>query len=193
MSINRVRSVWFGATGLPGISTFYLTSAPSSADLTHMVAFWTAIGAFLPDAVDIQVDQQGDVIDEATGGLTGAWTVATTPAVAHGTGLGAYAANAGVCLNWITGAVVHGRRLKGRTFIVPASPACFTSAGTPATVTNQIATAAAQLITDLGGSMVVWSRPQAAGAAGGARLGSTAAATGAQMSSKTAQLKSRRD
>lgn len=187
MPLFRIRSVWSGATGLPGISTFYTSSIPTALEMTAIHDFWGAIAAFLPDVVDIQVQTTGDVLDSATGVLTGGWDVSVSVPMVHGTGLGAYAANAGIVIGWTTGTVVKGRRLKGRTFLVPGAPSCFTSSGTPSTETVQIKTAAETMAQAFTGSLCVWHRPKSGSG------GSSAAVEGVYIGSSTAQLKSRRD
>lgn len=193
MPLHRIRSTWNGTTGLPGISTFYSSAPPSDLELLAIQNFWGDIAAFIPDAVTIQVEPFGDILDTATGQLTGSWDVGITVPLVNCTGLGGYAANAGLCLGWNTEAVVDGRRLKGRTFLVPAAPVCFSGGGTPSSETSQIRTAAEEMATVFAGRLQVWHRPRPGLGGAPGSGGSVGTIIGAYISSRTSQLKSRRD
>jgi len=153
-----------------------------------MQTFWIAVKDRIPAGVSLQVQNSGDVIDEASGELTGGWTGGTPPDPTVGTGSGGYAANAGFLVQWGTGAVVGGHRVKGRTFIVPAIQGAYDGDGTvDAATISIIGVAATTLVTALGGSMRVWHRP--VGGSGGQAL----AVTSALVPDRAVQLKSRRD
>ena len=70
--LYRCRASWTGFSGAPGVTTMY--GLVSGALVTTMHDLFVALGPYLPDSVTVQVEATGDVIDDATGALTGAWT-----------------------------------------------------------------------------------------------------------------------
>jgi hypothetical protein len=85
--------------------------------------------------------------------------------------------------------IINGRRLRGRTFLVPLGSTFYTTDGTPIeTARTNIAAAAAVLIANTGGPPLgVWRRPSPSG------VGVLGVATTASVPDKAAVLKSRRD
>jgi len=158
MAMNRVRVLWQNFPGAPGYSNLYVGTG--IVDQTDIRAFFAAMTTFLPSGLTIQVPSTGDVVDESTGAITGAWTGAANTLITC-TGSGAYPGPAGACVNWRTSAVIAGRRPIGRTFLVPLVVGSFENNGTiiAATLTG-INTAATNLITALAGELKVWSRPR---------------------------------
>jgi hypothetical protein len=192
-NIYRYRSVWTGFSGAPGYTNLY-----AMPDTTEQV-FADAVRAFLADAaqsatpgdhlpqtVAIQGDPNVDVLDVATGLLVDSVPV-TPPAVVQGANSTVYAAPAGACINWLTGAVHNGHRVRGRTFFVPLASSAFENNGTlhSSALTN-LRTAAAAYIAG-SSTPCVWSRPIAGG--GGAAF----AIASSQVTDKVAILTSRRD
>lgn len=103
----------------------------------------------------------GDEISEGDGSITGAWSVATTPSVVTGTGAGNYAGNAGAVIHWLTTGVNQGRRIRGRTFIVPIVSAAYDATGSLSTTfITTLTTAGNVLIAANPGLINVWSRPR---------------------------------
>lgn len=186
MTLNRVRVALTGASGLPGVSTFYFDS--TTVDMTALRTFWVAVGPFMPTGVSIQVPNSGDQFNEATGLITGTWSGPAQTAVAASGGAGAYLSTAGPMIRWTPNGVVDGRRPIGKTFLVPYIAGGFSSAGgiLGANVTT-LTTAATNLLTAYGGSMKLWHRKNAKGA--GTQLTIlSGACTGKQV-----VLRSRRD
>jgi hypothetical protein len=153
----------------------------------------------VPVNTSVQVESGGDTIDDATGELVGAWSIAPAAGYA-GANASPYAAPAGACITWLTPDILDGRRIKGRTFIVPIGSGFFQTDGslTGAGITA-IATPAAAYVAALAGNGVIWHRPRAARAADGSRPAVTARAgghgivNGSVVADKVAILKSRRD
>jgi hypothetical protein len=188
MSIDRVTVLWSGFPGAPGYTRFYTDPSVGVPPLADYQAFFTGIADRIPSSVTIQVQSTGDTLDEQTGAITGSWSEAAQTAIV-GTGSGAYAAASGAHINWRTATLVNGRRLKGRTFLVPLYGGAYDSDGTiAATVLTDLRTNLATLVAAVGGGLqVVWHRP-----VNGAN-GSIGDMTSADIPDKAAVLRSRRD
>lgn len=193
MPILRLTAEWSNFRGAPGYSNFYFRGA--SADLedpaahaARINAFFAAFGSRLPTGVDVRVRDVADNIDESNGAIIGQVDF-TAPSSITGTGSGGYSAASGAVVNWNTTAYKGGRRVRGRTFLVPLSGGAYDAQGdlTSATLTD-IRTGASALVSNPGPSeMVVWSRPK--GGAGG----SAHTVTSATVPDLGAILRSRRD
>lgn len=196
MSIMRVRTVIQGSQGLPGLSTLYAngTSAtPNNADAADMVArvraFWDSIKANLPTANTFLVQGSVDLLDPATGALSGSLSV-TAPATVTGTGGGQLPPANAILLTGQTGVVVNGRRLRGRTFISPVASVAMTAGLVNSGVAATIAASANLSLTGVTASVpVVWHRPKLPGPLGGSVSPVTTYTVGSQF----AVLRSRRD
>jgi hypothetical protein len=137
--------------------------------------------------VTISFDPFGDIIDDSTGALTGSWTAGSTPATVTGSSGSVYIAPSGLVVNWQTGTIVAGRRLRGKTFLVPGPNG--SADGTPTTANlSTLTTAATTLIASTGG-LRVFHRPNPVGSS----TGVSALATAAQVPDKFVILRSRRD
>ena len=158
MPMNRVRCVWSGFPGAPGYSNMYVsTSVVNQGDLQD---FFSALEPDLPSAVRIDVPQTGDVIDESTGQITGTWA-GTPNGQIVGTQAGVYSAPSGAVVNWKTALLVEGRRVQGRTFLVPLAGTAYQADGSLASATQaRIQAAATALVVALAGSLKIWSRPR---------------------------------
>jgi hypothetical protein len=129
------------------------------------LAFFNTFKSGMPGSLTWTIDGAGDVINDATGDLTGAWTDAGAGSVTS-TGSGAYAAGTGLFVNWATGTIVNGRRLNGRTFVCPILGSGYDSTGTLGAATLAVfQTAATNLAAT--GSLVIWHRPTTPGGSDG--------------------------
>lgn len=168
--LRRVRVSWTTGPGGIGLSTFY-TFDPDDVT-TNLATFYNAIKALFPAAVTWSIPSSGDLIDSATGSLVGGWSGGTAATIAGAPTTGNYAAGTGAITRWDTGTVVAGRRLRGRTFLVPLAVNAYSTTGvidtTPyATLSSASSTLAAT------NKLVVWHRPAPGGAGGlGASVGS---------------------
>jgi len=117
MSIQRIRVVWGGIPTGAGISTFYAEGG-TVPDLNKLRTALDNLKTALAPGVTLQIQNSGDTLDETNGKLTGSWA-STSQAVITSTGTGSYAAPTGGCINWTTEGIHNGRRLRGRTFVVP--------------------------------------------------------------------------
>ena len=157
MTISRVRSVWTGLNGLPGYTFFYYVgNTGMTADLP---IFWDSIKQFLPTPLAITIDNVVTEIDEKTGKMTGTH-VGNGGGIITGTGSTAYVAQAGAQVKWYTGGFNRGRKVVGRTYLVPLQSTAWGSGGLiQAATCNTINAAADVLRSRSGGTLCVWSRP----------------------------------
>jgi len=144
--------------------------ASAAADPTgDLVTFFNSIKALFLNTLSWQVPNTGDLIDDATGTLTGTWVGASGASVAATGAPGSFAAGVGAFVNWSTGTIVNGRRLKGRTFLTNLSTGSYDAAGTIAAASlTTLGNAATTLVT--AGKMVTWHRPAPGGAGGTSAL-----------------------
>lgn len=179
--IERIVVTWQGAVGLPGVSVFYGDlGASANADIK---TFFTSLVGLFPAGLTWTVPSSGDTIDDGTGALSSSWvnvaggTVAATNATAYAAGCGAY-------VNWNTGSVVNGRRLKGRTFLAPLVSTMY-DAGTIVTANLTTMQNAANALV-AAGNLLVWHRPGPGGA------GSSANPSSATVPDQVTSLRTRR-
>lgn len=163
--IFRARVNWTGFSGAPGYSVFHglAFEADPLAEATTFSQginnFLIAIANNLPVSVSVQVDPEVEVLEDSTGTLQEVVTVPTLAAT-QGTGNTTYSAASGAVVNWRTDFVRNGRRIRGRTFLVPLATASYDTDGTllPA-VRTDILNAATALMDYAGMQLVVYGRP----------------------------------
>lgn len=185
-ALQRHRTTWTGFVGGPGVTTLYWSDG-TGPNLTAWNAFLTAIVGRFPTVVTWQSQNSGDRLDEATGAIVGSWSGTAQSAVV-GTGAGSYSAPVGSVVNWRTAGIVGGKRVRGRSFLVPMAGAAYDSDGTiAAAALTTLRTALATFVTAAAADLRVWHRPvDGAG-------GSQHVVTAADIPDKAAVLRSRRD
>lgn len=160
MTLARISVSWQNWPGAPGVSQFYGDGTSMQPFVDALKVYWEALKFTIPTGITLTIPGSGDLIDETTGQINGAYGGLTQPTPVTGTGAGNYAGNAGYVCHWLTTTLANGRRIRGRTFIVPAISATFDATGSIATAPlATIQAAAAQLVTSAGGIMQVWHRP----------------------------------
>ncbi len=188
----KVKSTWTGWTGAPGYTNLYFqtggeTDADALAAGSAVDSFWGDIHFVFPDDVSIAVSDEVEAIDPVTGELTDVLNAgaAWTPWV--GTQAGGFSAVSGSCINWRTAGIHQGRRVRGRTFLVPLAGNQYQTDGTlePAHITL-VEGAIETMLDAVGAQLVVWARPED-GAGGQSYL----VASGS-VRDRTAILRSRR-
>jgi|SRR5665647_825412 len=197
VDLYRTRAVWTGFPGGPGISTFY--GLVSGALVPNLHQLFVDLYTELPNDVSVQVQEFGDVIDDATGALTGAWS--TTPVLPCTFNGGVpYTAPAGFLAHWLTTTILDGHRLRGSTFFVPGGGSIYDTDGSiSATHLTAIKAACATFFAAASGDLAVWHRPRAAAPATAyhpavtARAGGHGIVTGYSVPDKSVVLRSRRD
>lgn len=170
--IAIVKALWSGFNGAPGTSTFAIrdtagTGSPTSSQVTACVGairtFFNAFAATIQNGVSISFDGNGTIVNEVDGELKGS-VAYTVPTVVSCSGSGTVAAPAGASIRWNTAGIRNGRRVRGRTFIVPLVATSYESNGTlTSTFLTTATTAATGLISaatsSASWSPCVWSRP----------------------------------
>lgn len=187
MAMNRVSCSWQGWPGSPGLTQMYLIDPPAQGNIDAIRTFFNALAGLLPSGLTIQVPSSGDTLSEVDGKITGAWSVGTTPTVVTGTAAGAYSGTSGAVVHWLTNAVVAGRRVRGRTFLVPLANTAYDTAGSLLTsALTTIQTAAAAYVSGQTGKACVWARPAPG------RSGSLASITSSKVPDLAVVMRSRR-
>lgn len=178
--VMEVRTEWDGTTGGTGVTVMHFAdTTPVDGILAAVRTFWASLASLLPNEVTVRVQSEVRSLNVATGVLTDVETGPAQAAVA-GTYTGVYAMPAGLRIDWETGQIVAGRRVTGRTYVVPAGG--LEQDGTPsAAAITQINNAATAL---LGATpLVVWSRTH----------GVQVSVQQALVANKAAVLRGRRD
>lgn len=158
-NLARVRVVWTGSPVIGGgVSTFYVSEA-ATGFVADLRAFFETCKNVISTGTLIDVESSGDLIDVATGALSGSWSD-TGAAQVVALGSGAYVAGTGARVSWATSGIRNGRRVRGTTFLAPLIGAAFDADGTPAaSVITTISGAANTLRAALPGELQIYSRP----------------------------------
>ena len=198
MTIARVSVNWTGWPGAPGYTNLYFrdfTEGPINQAIVDGAVLKTdtwldAWVGSVPQSVSFTVNPTVEEIDETTGTLVNFWTAAPDT-VRVGGDVGVWSGTSGACVNWYTNGIRNGRRIRGRTFMVPLGQTAYENNGTLAAARLLTLRAANQtLISESGfGDLGVWSRPSAPGATDGVWYFASATT----MADKAAVLRSRRD
>lgn len=115
-TLRKVPVVWATGAGGPGLSVFYSDTAD---DITVLLGtFFNAIKASFPPVVAWTIPAAGDTIDSTTSQPNGVWSGGTAASIA-GTGGATYMAGTGGMVRWLTGSILNGRKVYGRTFLLP--------------------------------------------------------------------------
>ena len=115
--MERIRVEWTGLTGLPGVSTFFADpTVPTAYAAVH--AFFDDIKGYFPNSLTWSFPAFGDLIDDATGALSGSWSTTALPPLVGGVVLAQHAAGVGLRVKWNTNGVSSSnRRVTGATFL----------------------------------------------------------------------------
>lgn len=158
--MREIRTRWDGpqAQLLYTVMYFDDTSVTVGEQRLTLNGLWNSVKGQLSNQYTYTIEREGRVLDPASGGLTGSWTDATDY-----TGAGSLAQQPvsdvdQMLLRWNTGVVVHGRFLKGRTF-VPGLSRDGLAAGNLNPTAVGLMTTAAQTFAGADNGFVIWSRP----------------------------------
>lgn len=177
---------WTGPGSANKVSVFHFTEDFNvSQQRVALDQFFEAIKSQFKSSFAWNVRTEGRELDDASGGLAGAWA---DPAVQSGAGTanGEQVPDASqVLVRWTTGVIARGRFLKGRTFLPGLANVNVSNGNLQAAARNTIATAAAGLVSPEVG-LAVWSRPQSGSG------GSVALVTGSGVWQELAVLRRRR-
>ena len=201
--LMRVKARWQGFNGGPGYSVLHfrdfgsgdggggpVSTEAAQGAVTRSFDFFRSFPALLPAVASIQVEGTVDVLEDTTGELVNSLSV-NQPAVVQGTGPAAFSGASGAVVNWKTGGIRRGRRIRGKTFLVPLVLTAYTAGGVLSTANVTALQTAANALANASGTpdLVVYARPSGPGAGDG----QVAVVTGAQVPSLAAILRSRRD
>jgi hypothetical protein len=164
----RVKVNWTGFVGGPGYTNLHfeptvdapITQAIVDAAVAKTQTFITSLRMCLPTTVTIGIDPAVVEIDEVTGNLETYWTAAVA-ATQVGADPTVYSAASGAVINWYTNEVRNGRRVRGRTFLVPLGGGQYDAQGTiaAAKITDFQNMANALSNDATAARLVVWKRP----------------------------------
>jgi hypothetical protein len=155
----RIRVAWSGAaTTGAGVSTYYWNAAATGGPAA-LVTFYNAIKNFFPTSVTWTIPNSGDILEDSTGVLTGAWSFGTGGVVTGAASGSNWVQGAGARMVWNTNGITGGRRVRGSTFFTSMNAIEFQVDGTPQATTVAAFNSAAT--TMLGGvpAFTIWSRP----------------------------------
>jgi hypothetical protein len=198
-SIYRVTAVWNGFQGAPGYSKFSFvdltTDTARNAAGAAVRSFFNTLSAHMLSSWSIQVQSEVQEYDMQTGQFMGAVNMTTTPTAMPGTATSQNWANGtGFVIGWRTGNVWNGRRLQGRTFIVPAV-ASFDTDGTVGSSTITDGANAANVLLSATVDFGIWGKMMSEASPGNPSHqinGQFSSATAGSVKDMVAQLRSRR-
>lgn len=194
----RVRVVSNGWTGAPGLNTFYfahnssataVVQADADAVVARVQSVFATHTALWPTNWTCNVEEAVDVIDVESGDIVAQFTAPTTAGITGTSSNGMGPSTIGLCLTQNTALFVNGRRLRGRTFLVPIIANGDTN-GTPDSGSQSVAAdLGLDLITDptVDPAWCVWHRPKTGS------TGTLSHVTSISIKDKWAVLRSRRD
>lgn len=193
MAITRITARWNGFRGAPGYTNFFfdgVLASDGSVEAAGLAVsdFFNAIEDRLPSGTTITVQPTADIIDETSGQIMSVVDFAQPPTAAGGDVSG-YSAASGAVVNWNTQDYLNGRRVRGRTFLVPLGKSAYDANGdiSGATLTTLRSAADALVTAALIHPLCVWHRP-VNGAGGSSHVVSSAT-----VPDLGAILRSRRD
>ena len=166
----KVKARWSGFQGSPGWTNFYFRDAAegffSQTQANDAVAkvntFFVAAKPLLTSAVTITIQTDVEVVDDADGTLDSVFNVTAPAAIVGTNAVATFSGPTGAVITWRTSSVHNSRRVRGRTFLVPTSTACFQNDGTLDNTHRTNLTTAATALADQAGSpdLVIWARPK---------------------------------
>lgn len=203
MDILRATVRWDGFPGAPGYSNFHFSvdgglwdggllgdeaEAAASTAYQRLGDAFRNLAGVVPGIVNFTFLQEAVILDSDTGETLGAVARGEVTS-SQPSGDDPYAGPVGGVVNWNTQDYRFGRRIRGRTFLVPLAASAYEGDGTltPAALTS-IRDFAADIVGNDGGpEFGVWSRPRAGTG------GVFATVVGASVPDLAAVLRSRRD
>lgn len=170
-----------------------IDDASRNAAGSAMRAFFEGVKSYLPPGTSVLVLPVIDEFDQQTGQLTGSNAIPTPPAVVTSNAAPTnYAGGTGIVVQWNTTLIYHGRRVRGRTFIVPTIQAVFDTDGTLTTAAQTTVSAAAQALVTASADLGVWARWFGKPAQAQQIDGAVASVTSQQVKDFASHLRSRR-
>jgi hypothetical protein len=165
--IYQITWQWTGFPGSPGYTTLFFDGATDSptgalAAATKSRLLFAGITGGLQSNTTIGLVTDVRVLEDTSGDVLSIYTVSGIASVT-GSGGEAYAGPVGSCVDWITTTLHEGRRMQGRTFVVPCNSAVYDTNGSlSGSWITTLATAAEAMRTASGPAFGVWGRPRKA-------------------------------
>ena len=165
MDMLKVTARWTGFTGAPGYSNFFFAGGGGLVSDAQQVAdrvrqAFARIDSLLPTGVQIRIEPDVPIVASETGVIVGFNNVDPDVPIS-GTGTGGYSSPTGAVVTWRTSDLRNGRRIRGRTFLVPLSGTSYQPDGTltPGAITGLNSFADHLISFDFDSEFGVWSRP----------------------------------
>lgn len=198
--LGRVKLRWSGFQGGPGYTVLHFGAFPhdtfDSAMATYAAtktdAFIQAVKPYIPYQATLETMADVEVIDITSGDLVGIETATVAAPAVSTQSLGQlYMAAAGAVINWKSNEIRNGRRMRGRSFLVPLGINITEQNGTLTSGFLTAMNSAAAALRATGGTsqLYIYGRPSAPGATDGTVGG----VIGHSIPDFTAVLRSRRD
>jgi len=166
----KVKVRWGGFNGAPGWSNFYFdtvdgtftTAADANPVAQRVETFINAIKIRIPSHVSMTIQSDVEVVAPDDGEMLNIHSIPARAPIMGTAAAAAYSAASGLVINWRTAGVRNGRRVRGRTFIVPLAGGAYQTDGTiQDTNLSETQTAAQALITTASPvKLGVWARPK---------------------------------
>jgi hypothetical protein len=196
----KVKVRWDGFLGSPGYSNFYFDTVDPNNFVTEVEAaevaervrvFFNAIKGRFPAAMTWSIQSDVDQVGETDGKIFGIESIPPIAPIAGAAVAAPHSGTSGVVITWLTQGVRNGRRVRGRTFLVPTSNSVYENNGTlNSTIQGEFAAAAGTLRAPVNGlQLTCWSRNTAPGV----EDGESHLVTGSNVPDMAAILRSRRD
>lgn len=191
----RIKTNWLGLGGGPAVTNLYfdepvVATPAANACAAAVRQMFAAFAGVIPSSVTLDFDATAQLLDPETGFLKDEINL-TKPANLTGGANSERVGPAGALINWKTGTVLAGRRVRGKTFLVPLSTSIYDGGGLVKSTSQTLINGGANIL--VGNAivdftrLVIWKRP--VNKVGGAQ----ANVTSASVASKACVLTSRRD
>lgn len=151
--------MWSGAGVIGGgVSTFYFGQGGTGIAAATR-GFFAALAPWIPSDVTIGVGYVGDLIDDASGDITGVWSESSLTSLTGTAGLN-YVRGVGGRVLWHTEARRRNRITRGTTFLVPLNEQAYEDGGSMSETFRADAVGAANALVNAGSNqLMIWSRP----------------------------------
>ena len=169
-SMLKVKARWSGFVGSPGWTNFYFrlddgdfhTQQTATDAAARVSTFFTAVKDKFTTAVTVSIQPDVEVIEDTTGEMTSVFGITTPAAIVGSNTIATFSGPTGAVVTWRTNSVHNGRRVRGRTFLVPTSTAVFQNDGTLDTAHRTALQTAADALASATGSpdLGIWARPK---------------------------------
>lgn len=156
-AIRKVIVHWNNTPAANAVNVWYALDSGGNF-IADLRTWYNSFGSYIPSGVTITIPNTGEVLDDATSAVLGAWSETATTTVT-GTAGGAYASGTGACFVWNTHVYLTRRQLRGKTFMVPLAGMVDTDGSLSTGFVNAVTTSTNTLFGAVGDSLAVWHRP----------------------------------